>query len=125
MDDQSNILISGTSISKPSGNSKPSANSKWALVSFAAGMATIAGLLASLALLSLGYTGAAIAAASLHLLFPVAIVCGHVAVRHIRKNDAALKGVGLALMGLNVGYFNLAIFAVLVLRFYSAGAQSL
>ena len=119
MDEHSNILISGTSESEPS-PPDPSRNSKWALASFAAGVATVAGLFPSLTALSLGYTGAAIAFASLHMLFPIAIVCGHVGVRDIRAEGSALKGIGLALAGLNVGYFNLAILGVVVLRFYLA-----
>jgi hypothetical protein len=75
-------------------------------------------------------SGLAIASLVLSLIGPVccipAIVCGHIALRKIRK-EAAVKGYGLALAGLIIGYIGLGlliVLATLILILYGWRAQS-
>lgn len=62
-------------------------------------------------------SGLAIASLVFSLIVPIgslpAIVCGHIALRKIRK-EAAVKGFGLALAGLIIGYAVLGLFIVVL-----------
>lgn len=82
--------------------------SRAALISFGTAVATILGLLAA----PLFYP-----AVFLHLLFPVAIVSGHIGFRRTTREPETYKGRTAALFGLYVGYFDLlmTIIAIVVL----------
>jgi hypothetical protein len=75
-------------------------------------------------------SGLAIASLVLSLVIPIgcipAIVCGHIALRKIRK-DIAVKGFGLALAGLIIGYVVLGLSIMLTIPFllYGLRAESL
>ena len=71
--------------------------SRAAITSFAAAVASILGLLAAPLFFP---------AAFLHLLFPVAIVAGHIGFRRTTREPAKYKGRTAALFGLWVGYFD-------------------
>lgn len=77
--------------------------SRAALISFGAAVATILGLLAAPLLYP---------AVFLHLLFPVAIVAGHIGLRRTTREPARYKGRTAALFGLYIGYFDLLLTAI-------------
>lgn len=72
--------------------------SRAALISFITACATILGLLAAPLFFP---------AAFLHLLFPIAIVAGHIGFRRTTQQPSRYKGRTAALFGLYVGYFDL------------------
>lgn len=72
--------------------------SKAAIVSFGAAVASVLGLLAGPLFFP---------AVFLHLLFPVAIVAGHIGFRRTTREPTKYKGRTAALFGLYVGYFDL------------------
>ncbi len=98
----------------PQGTTLPARTSRLATASAIAGAATLVAMIVSAALFKLGYERAALAAACGQLLFPAAIVCGHIALHRIRRNPAREKGRTLALIGLYIGYFNLIIAAMIL-----------
>lgn len=72
--------------------------SRAALISFGAAIATLVGLIVAPLFFP---------AAFLHLLFPVAIVAGHIGFRKTNREPSRYKGRTAALFGLYVGYFDL------------------
>lgn len=103
MDDSSNLLLQGTRL--------PARYSRYAVASFASAVASLAGLVLSPLFYPFVY---------LHLLFPVAIVSGHVARRQMRKRPMAVKGVGMATFGLWIGYIDLFLAALALWRIVAA-----
>ena len=112
MDDKDNALLQ-------SGTSLPARSSPLAVASASVAFATLVAMVACTVLRRVGFERTARYVAFLQLTFPVAIVCGHLALRRIRKNPAREKGNGLALLGLMVGYFNLLVVAMIVYFIFS------
>lgn len=73
----------------------PPKPSPWAVASFVTGV---------LALVSLAATWVP-PFRYLNLAFPVAIVCGHLALRAVKRDPQRVTGRGMALFGLSIGYF--------------------
>ncbi|MFP6581346.1 MAG: DUF4190 domain-containing protein [Candidatus Hydrogenedentota bacterium] len=89
MDDEKNILVKAAA-----GSEKR--NSRNAVISFAAANVAI-----------LGFFGAQLLQilTVLYLLFPVAILFGHLGKRDLRREPEKYKGFAMAQYGLVVGYF--------------------
>lgn len=97
------------------GEPTPARHSRAAVWSFILGCATIAGLFGGLLWPYF---------AVLHLLFPLAIVLGHIGLRHTSGDTPVRRGRYAAVFGLYIGYFNLAImlFLIFVLLTGTAGS---
>ncbi len=102
MDDRHNILL-GTALPKP--------RKTHPLARVSAGTA-----LMTIAAIFLGNLWAPLA--YLQPVFPLAIVTGHMALRRMDKEPGRWAGKSIALFGLYVGYFNLAMMGVLLYRMY-------
>lgn len=97
MDSGANVLVkTGTAIAT---------NCTYAVASFAIAALTLLAVPAGLLIEQLVY---------LHLLFPLAIIFGHVARRRIRRSPGRYKGEGMAVFGLWVGYFELVLDGVIL-----------
>ena len=102
MDDRTNILL-GTALPKPA------KSSRIAHISAGAALTTLVAIFFGNLWAPLAY---------FQLTFPVAIVAGHMALRGMDKEPGRWKGKTIALFGLYVGYFNLAMVAVVVYLMY-------
>ena len=109
MDTNKNVFLQGTSIPRTS----PYAT---ASVFFAA--LTLVAIIGSAVINRAGYPTAARYLAYLQLAFPIAIVCGHIALRQIRATPHRVTGRTIALLGLYVGYFNLVMVFLVLFRIF-------
>ncbi len=98
MDDSKNVFLQGT---QGTGAPPPGAGptEPLAFASFACAVIAGIGTLAAMVFTPFVY---------LHLLFPGAIVCGHLALRRMRRNGRS-GGRGMAIFGLVIGYFMLVL----------------
>ena len=108
MDDRSNIFLQGNTPATKK-------NLPLAIASFACANLVLLGLFAGQLSLYL---------IALYLLFPAAIICGHLSRRRFRNEPEKWAGQGMATYGLVVGYFGLflsVVAVILLLRGYVPG----
>lgn len=106
MDEKTNALRPATGA--------PPKFSPAALASAGAALLAILGILLSSSLFALGHPELARYAAYLQLTFPLSIGFGHAALRRIARDPSRYQGKTVALLGLYVGYFNLAAVILIV-----------
>lgn len=110
MDNQGNVLLQGTRIEPR--------ELPLAVAGFVTSLVTLAALIIAGLALALGFPWVSLGLTAIYLLFPLAIVMGHLALRRIREKPAVYKGEGMAKFALTVGYFNLALAVLALYRMF-------